>query len=182
MLGLMAFNGPGVSGAALQMLNHGLSTGALFLLVGMLYERRHTKKIAEFGGLATSMPLYTTLFFLILFSSIALPGTNGFVGEFLILLGAFQTIPAFAVAATTGVILSAVYMLWMAGRVFFGPIVREENRNLPDLSLREGATLFPILVLIFWIGLAPGFLLTKINPSVDKFLENVRTHGKAIEH
>ncbi len=170
VLGLFSLNAQGVSGATLQMINHGLSTGGLFFLVGMLYERRHTKLIADFGGLATSMPLYSTCFFIMLFSSIALPGTNGFIGEFLILLGSYQTHPILTTVATSGVIFAAIYMLWMAQRVFLGKVT-PKNQNIADLSLREGVVLLPIIVLIFWIGFAPGFLLDKINPTTEVFLK-----------
>lgn len=173
VLGILSLNPQGVMGASLQMLNHGISTGALFLLVGMIYERRHTKEIAAFGGLASSMPLYTVIFLIVTLSSIALPGTNGFVGEFLILLGAFKAKPGYAIAASTGVVLGAVTMLWMVKRVFFGPIRSEENRRIVDLSVREVVVMAPLILLIFVIGFAPGFLTRKMEKSVDKFIDRV---------
>lgn len=171
VLGLVSLNPQGVMGAQLQMINHGISTGALFLLVGMIYERRHTREILEFGGLATSMPLYAFLFLIITLSSIALPVTNGFVGEFLILSGSFKADPVIASVASSGVILGAVVMLWMVKKVFFGPLTREANKVLADLSLREVAVLVPLVILIFWIGIAPGFLTRKMEKSVTQFIE-----------
>jgi NADH-quinone oxidoreductase subunit M len=170
VLGIASGTSLGISGATLQMVNHGLSTGALFLLVGMIYERRHTRMINDFGGLATPMPLYALIFILVTLSSLGLPGTNGFVGEFLILLGVFERAPLFSALGAFGVVLAAVYLLWMIRRIFFGSLMREENRGLKDLSLREVGVLVPILILILWIGVAPGFLLDKINPTVDRFI------------
>jgi NADH-quinone oxidoreductase subunit M len=171
MLGLMSLTPQGVMGASIQMINHGISTGALFLLVGMIYERRHTREIAAFGGLAAPMPLYAVLFLVVTLSSIALPATNGFVGEFLILLGSFKANPVTASLAATGVVFGAAVMLWMVKKVFFGPVTLEENRALADLSLREVAVLVPLIVLIFWIGTGPGFLTKKMEKSVAKFIE-----------
>jgi len=178
MLGLASLTEQGVMGATLQMVNHGISTGALFLLVGMLYERRHTRQIRDFGGLATPMPLFATFFLIVSFSSMGLPGTNGFVGEFLILLGTFKVYPIFAAVAGIGVILAAVYLLWMIRRVFFG-VVREENRGLKDLSLREVVVMVPLIIMIFWIGIAPGFLLDKMGTSVERFI-NLATRPAAV--
>jgi NADH-quinone oxidoreductase subunit M len=155
MLGLFALNGPGIAGAVLQMINHGLSTGALFLLVGIIYERRHTRLIAEYGGLSAVMPRYATIFLIITMSSIGLPALNGFVGEFTILVGAFDRNWLWALAGAIGIVLGAAYMLWMYQRVFFGPLTNPENRNLPDLDKRELAYLVPIVLLCFWIGLYP---------------------------
>lgn len=176
ILGIMSGTTQGVMGASLQMINHGISTGALFLLVGMIYERRHTRQIAAFGGLATPMPLYTVLFLLVTVSSIGLPATNGFVGEFLILMGSFKANPVTAALAATGVIFGAIAMLWMVKKVFFGPVVHEENKTLSDLSFREVAVMLPLIVLIFWIGVAPGFLTRKMEKSVDRFVDRV-AHG-----
>jgi len=170
MLGLVTLNMQGVEGGVLQMVNHGLSTGALFILVGIVYERRHTRMIADFGGLARSLPLFAVFFMIVTLSSIGLPGLNGFVGEFLILLGAFQKSVLLAVLAASGVILAAVYMLWMFKRVMFGPLDKEENKNLKDLSLREVATLVPIVVLVLWIGIYPQTFLRKMDRSVEAFL------------
>lgn len=163
MLGMFAFTDMGMQGSLYQMLNHGVSSGALFLVVGIIYERRHTRQISEFGGLATPMPLFSTLFLIIAFSSIGLPLLNGFVGEFLILIGTFNSAYSryFAAFATTGVILSAVYMLWMVQRVVFGEITKEKNRTLPDLNLREKFVLIPLVILIIFMGVYPSFFLDR---------------------
>ena len=155
MLGLFTFTAQGLSGGILQMVNHGLSTGALFLLVGMIYERRHSRLIADFGGLWAVVPVFSAILMLVMFSSIGLPGLNGFVGEFLILVGAFQWSRAAAVLGTAGIVFAAVYLLWMYQRVVFGELRHDENRRLPDLNAREIWTLVPILVLIVWIGVYP---------------------------
>lgn len=173
MLGMFAFNLQAMNGSILQMINHGLSTGALFLLVGMLYERRHTRQIADFGGVARVMPVYAFFFGLVTMSSIGLPGLNGFVGEFLILLGSFLSVPLYAVIATGGVILAAAYMLWMFRRVMFGPLEGEENRKLIDLGLREKVVLVSICLPIIWIGVYPDPLLRRIEPSVSQLLQEV---------
>src|SRR5262249_21684713 len=144
-----------VVGGILQMVNHGLSTGALFLLVGMIYERRHSRLIADFGGLWAVVPVFSALLLFVSLSSIGLPGLNGFVGEFLILVGTFQVSWKFATAGTLGIIFAAVYMLWMYQRVAFGEVRHPEVRRLLDLNARELATLIPILVLIVWIGVYP---------------------------
>jgi NADH-quinone oxidoreductase subunit M len=165
VLGIMALTEESMQGSVLQMINHGLSTGALFLLVGMLYDRRHTKLIADFGGLARVMPLFASLYMIVMLSSAGLPGLNGFVGEFLILLGTFNSdvlgTPWFAVLASLGVILAAVYLLWSYQRVFFGVVTKEENRALKDLNVREVAVLVPIIVFIVWIGFFPSTFLDK---------------------
>ena len=171
MLGLCVLDFQGVEGSIIQMVNHGLSTGALFILVGMIYERRHTRMIADFGGVSKSMPVFAVLFMIITLSSIGLPGLNGFVGEFLILLGAFKKNVTFAVFAASGVILAAVYMLWMFKRAMFGPLDKEENKSLKDLNAREVATLIPIIVLVVWIGIYPQPFLRKMDRSVEGFLE-----------
>jgi NADH-quinone oxidoreductase subunit M len=173
MLGLFTFTVQGISGGILQMLNHGFSTGALFLIVGMLYERRHTRMIEEFGGLSKVMPIYATFFMIVTLSSIGLPGLNGFVGEFLILLGTFKVNVTYAVFAATGVILSAVYMLWMFQRVMFGEITKEENRNLKDLSLREIIVLIPIILFIIQIGVYPKPFLSRMEPTVKNLIAHV---------
>jgi NADH-quinone oxidoreductase subunit M len=173
MLGLFAFNRQGLEGSLFQMLNHGLSTGALFLLVGMLYERRHTRTIAEFGGLARSMPLFAAVFIVVTLSSIGLPGLNGFVGEFLILLGAFKEARPYAIVGATGVVLGAVYMLWTAQRVLFGAIHKPENRSLPDLTRRELAVLAPILGLIVLLGVYPRIVLEPMHDAVGDLMAHV---------
>ncbi|MBF0491274.1 MAG: NADH-quinone oxidoreductase subunit M [Deltaproteobacteria bacterium] len=174
MLGLLSLTTQGVQGAVYQMLNHGISTGALFLLVGMIYDRRHTRLVSEYGGIAKVMPLYSIFFLIVTFSSIGLPGTNGFVGEFLILLGSFQTQPWAATIAASGVILAAVYMLWMVQRVFFGPLKNPKNEGLKDLGLRETAILLPLIVLIFWMGVYPKPIFQKMEVSVNQFLSQVK--------
>jgi NADH-quinone oxidoreductase subunit M len=171
MLGLYAMNPQGFAGAMLQMLNHGVSTGALFLLVGVIYERRHTRMIADFGGLWKPLPVYASVFLVVMLSSIGLPGTNGFVGEFLVLLGAFRTQAWWAVVAASGVILSAVYMLWMFQRVMFGPVTRPENEKLSDLSLRERLVFAPLIILIVWMGVMPQPFLDRVQPSLDHVLQ-----------
>ncbi|MBI3538050.1 MAG: Fe-S-binding domain-containing protein, partial [Chloroflexi bacterium] len=170
MLGLFAFNVQGMSGGILQMVNHGLSTGALFLLVGMLYERRHTRLIADFGGIAKSMPIYAAFFLLVMFSSVGLPGLNGFVGEFLILTGAFRANAWYAAFAASGVVLSAIYLLWMYQRVMHGPITNDANKTLNDLSVREIILLAALVVFIIWIGVYPATFLEPIQASVMNLL------------
>ena len=170
MLGMFALNVEGLEGSILQMLNHGVSTGALFLLVGMIYSRRHTREIAAFGGIAKPMPVYAALFGITVMSSIGLPMLNGFVGEFLILLGAFQASPGFASAATFGVVLAAVYLLWMYRRVFFGPVENPENRGLIDLDLREKLVMAAMIVPMFWIGIHPDTFLRRLHPPVLELL------------
>jgi NADH-quinone oxidoreductase subunit M len=174
MLGLVAITAEGVTGSVYQMLNHGVSTGALFLLVGMLKERRHTRLIADYGGIAKQVPWIATAFLIVTFSSIGLPGTNGFVGEFLILSGTWLSrLPApgwHAALAATGVVLGAVYMLFLVQRVFFGKLDNPENRHLPDLSVREAFVIVPMLVLIAVMGLLPGPFLDPARPAVDRFI------------
>jgi NADH-quinone oxidoreductase subunit M len=174
MLGLMALTAEGLTGGVYQMLNHGVSTGALFLLVGMLYERRHTRLIAEYGGIAKQVPALTTCFVIVTLSSVGLPGTNGFVGEFLILsgtwLGLMPNTALIAGFATTGVILGAVYMLLLVERVFFGPLENEHNRHLPDLSFREWVVIAPMLLLVAVMGLVPQPFLRPAKPAVDRLL------------
>jgi NADH-quinone oxidoreductase subunit M len=179
MLGLFALNTQGIQGGILQMVNHGLSTGALFLAVGMLYERRHTREISEFGGLSAVMPWFAAGFLVICLSSLALPGLNGFVGEFLILLGAFRMNPYVAGVAATGVILAAVYLLWMYQRVMFGPVTNEKNRGLRDLTPREFWTLAPVIALIIWIGVYPNPFLRKLDVSVDELMERMNSRTLA---
>lgn len=178
MLGVFAFNVQGLEGGIIQMVNHGISTGALFLVVGMLYERRHTRLIADFGGLTKQMPVFATLFLIITLSSIGLPGLNGFVGEFLILVGAFKSRILYASIATSGIILASVYMLWMFQRVMFQEITHEENKTLKDVNKREIVILIPIIVMIFWIGVYPNSFLRKMDFSVNHLLKQIgeKTH------
>jgi NADH-quinone oxidoreductase subunit M len=179
MLGLFAFNLQGIEGGILQMINHGVSTGALFLIVGILYERRHTRLIEEFGGLSKVLPVYATIFLIVTLSSIGLPGTNGFVGEFLILLGAFKTTRVLTVFAASGVILAAVYMLWMFQRVMFGKVTNEKNLRLRDLNGREVAYLLPLLVMVFWIGVYPQTFLRKMDASVSAVVTRIEAKRQA---
>jgi NADH-quinone oxidoreductase subunit M len=155
------------------MINHGLSIAALFLLVGFLYERRQTREISDFGGTAKAMPVHAAFFGIVIFSSIGLPMLNGFVGEVLILVGAFLHSPGAAIVAATGVVLSAAYMLWMYRRVAFGPVEHPENRSLIDLSLREKAIMLVMVIPIFWIGIYPDPFLRRIEPSVIEVLRLV---------
>ncbi len=173
VMGIFAFNAVAMKGALLQMINHGLSTGALFLIVGMIYERRHTRLIEEFGGLARIMPAFATLFLIVTLSSIGLPGLNGFVGEFLILQGTFMKHKVFAILGASAVIFAAVYMLWMFQRVMYGEVTNPKNAVLKDLSPREWAVLLPILLLIFWIGLYPAPFLRTTEASVNRLLQQV---------
>ena len=174
ILGIFALNTTAVQGAIIQNINHGLSTGALFLIVGMIYDRRHTRMISEFGGLAGVMPVFAVMFLIATLSSIGLPGLNGFVGEFLILMGAFNSEVLdniwFGVLATTGVIMAAVYMLWMFQRVMFGPVTKEENKNISDLNAREIGLLVPVMVFIVWIGIYPSYFTGFSEVQVEKML------------
>ena len=172
VLGLCALNVQGVQGAVYQMLNHGVSTGGLFMVVGMLSDRRHTRLISEYGGLKGVVPRLVAAFLLITLSSIALPGMNGFVGEFLILLGAFRWDPRLAAVAATGVILSAVYMLWMFQRVNYGPVTAK-NRDLPDLTPREWGLMVPTIAMAIVMGVVPGFFLRPMEPAVRRVVERV---------
>ncbi|MDY0270547.1 NADH-quinone oxidoreductase subunit M [Trichloromonas sp.] len=181
MLGIFAMNSQGWSGGIIQMINHGVSTGALFLIVGFIYERRHTRAINEFGGLAKQMPVFATIFMIITLSSVGLPGTNGFVGEFLILMGAYESeLRWFGVFATTGVILAAVYMLWMFQRVMFGELSNPANQKLKDLSAREVALMLPLLLFVFWIGLYPNTFFEKMNPAVDNLIQQVKVKQQVV--
>jgi NADH-quinone oxidoreductase subunit M len=175
MLGLMALSAEGLTGGVYQMLNHGVSTGALFLLVGMLYERRHTRLISEYGGIAKQVPWLATAFVVVTLSSVGLPGTNGFVGEFLILSGTWlsrlRSSAVFATFAATGVILGAVYMLLLVEKVFFGKLTNEHNRHLPDLTVREGFVLVPMIALIVVMGIVPQPFLAPAKPAVDRLVQ-----------
>ena len=172
MLGMLALTAEGASGSAFQMLNHGLSTGALFLLFGLLYARRHSRLMADYGGIAKVMPVFAAFFLVVTFSSIAVPGTNGFVGEFLVLLGTFKSsLPtSMGLVAGTAVVLGAAYMLWMVQRVFFGPLTHGENQHLVDLRPPEVAAVLPFVVLVLVLGLHPQPFLERLAPAADHFV------------
>ena len=176
MLGIAGLSTIGVTGAVYQMLNHGVSTGALFFLVGMLYDRRHTRLISEFGGLRAAMPWYFAMFLLISLSSIAMPGTNGFVGEFLILMGAWSASPKLVAVASLGVILAAAYILWMVKRVFYGELRNPKNQGLPDLSPRETAVLLPLVALAIVMGVLSPAFTRRIEPSAEALVRRVHAH------
>jgi len=175
VLGIFAFNTIAVQGAVIQMINHGLSTGALFLMVGMIYDRRHTRMIRDFGGIAKSVPLFAVLFLIATMASIGLPGLNGFIGEFFILIGSFNSNlydhTIFAVVAALGVILAAIYMLWMVQRVMFGPLTSDENRSMKDLNARELGLLIPLVLFMIWIGVRPADFTRYSENWVDHSLE-----------
>jgi len=174
LLGLFAFTLPAVQGATLQMVNHGLSTGALFLLVGMLYERRHTRAIDEFGGIGQVAPVYAGVFLIVALSSLGLPGLNGFVGEFFILLGSYRTAPLASVLGTFGVVGAALYLLWAYQRTFHGPVTSDSNRVLKDLTMRERVVLAPLVAMIVLIGVWPQPFLSRMEPSVQRAISAVR--------
>jgi NADH-quinone oxidoreductase subunit M len=180
VLGIFALQQSAIEGSILQMVNHGISTGALFLLVGVIYERRHTRKLADYGGLGGVMPVYATFFIIAVLSSVGLPGLNGFVGEFLILSGTFKTSPRAATLAATGVILAAIYLLWLVQKVFFGPITNEENRHVKEIAWNEVAAMVPLVVLMVWIGVHPNTFLRKMTPSVQQLLTTVQNRGGAV--
>jgi NADH-quinone oxidoreductase subunit M len=173
VLGIFAFNMQGMQGATLQMLNHGLSTGALFLLVGMIYDRRHTRQIADFGGLAHVCPVYAAAFLVVTLSSIGLPGLNGFVGEVLILMGSFAGSRTFGALAALGMILGAVYMLWMYQRVFLGKLENPDNAAVRDIGIREKLILLPIVLVMLWIGVYSKPFLTRMEASIRQVQQRI---------
>ncbi len=184
VLGIFALNTTAVQGAVIQNINHGLSTGALFLLVGMIYDRRHTRLISDFGGLSSVMPKFAVMFMLATFASIGLPGLNGFVGEFLILMGSYNSVALnsgwYAILATSGVILAAVYMLWMFQRVMFGQVTNDENKDLEDLNPREFGLLVPVMIFIIWIGVYPKLFTGYSERHVHTMLEQSKIKGDVI--
>jgi NADH-quinone oxidoreductase subunit M len=173
MIGMFSFNNQGIAGSILQMINHGLSTGALFLIVGMIYERSHTRIIDKFGGVSKVMPIFWGFFMIVTLSSIGLPLTNGFVGEFLIILGVFKVSKISAALTATGVILGAIYMLWMFKRVMYG-VPNEKVQKFKDLDLREIIVLVPIIIMIFWIGIYPDTFLSRMQESINMVLSYLR--------
>lgn len=179
VLGIFSFTQLGVSGAVYQMLNHGVSTGALFMLLGMMYDRRHTYEMSEYGGLATPMPVFATFFAFIMLSSVGLPLLNGFIGEFLILSGAFQAKQLYGILAATGVIWSACYLLWMYQRVFYGPVTNPVNARLRDMDARERVSMWPLAIAALVMGVAPTLWLHSIDPSVAGALKQYSTGTQA---
>jgi NADH-quinone oxidoreductase subunit M len=174
MLGIWGVTVISVQGALMVMISHGISTGALFLLIGMIYERRHTRMIADYGGIARVVPLFSLILTVVALSSIGLPGLNGFVGEFLVLLGSFRAYPWATGIATTGVIFAAAYLLWALQRMIFNRLDNPENERLTDLTPRELAVLVPLIVGIVWLGLFPGPVLRRMEPATQRFVEAVQ--------
>jgi NADH-quinone oxidoreductase subunit M len=173
MLGMFALNPMGLKGSVLQMINHGISTGALFLLVGIIYERRHTRMIADYGGLAKQMPMYATLFLIAALSSLGLPGLNGFIGEFTILLGVANKSIVWASFASAGIVLGAAYLLWLYQRVFWGPLDNPANKNVPDVNRRELGLLLALVILMVWIGIKPAVFFDVIEEPVNYIVRKV---------
>jgi NADH-quinone oxidoreductase subunit M len=179
MLGMFALNGPGLNGSILQQINHGVSTGALFLIVGMIYDRRHTREIAQFGGLSSVMPTYAIVFLIMTMSSIGLPLLNGFIGEFTIMAGALKANLWYAVAGGAGIVLGAAYMLWLYQRTMFGKLDNPANQNLQDLSVRELATIVPLIIMAFWIGLYPAPFFRALDKPVAKLVAGIQAVSPA---
>jgi NADH-quinone oxidoreductase subunit M len=175
MLGMFALNPVGIVGSIVQQINHGISTGALFLIVGIVYERRHTREISEYGGLSKVMPVFAAVFLIMTMSSIGLPALNGFIGEILILQGVFVRDRMWAVFAASGIVLGAAYMLWLYQRTMFGKIENPKNERLTDLSLREFATFVPLLILAVWIGIYPSPFIRRLDTSVARVMARVNS-------
>jgi len=175
MLGIFALTVQSVQGALMVMINHGLSTGALFFLIGMIYERRHTRLIESYGGIARVVPLFATLLTLVSLSSIGLPGTNGFIGEFLVLIGAFRTTPILTVIATTAVIIAAAYLLWAIQRILFNSLDKPENEHVTDLNRREMILMAPLVAGIIWLGVYPAPVLRRMEVSAERFVRLVES-------
>jgi NADH-quinone oxidoreductase subunit M len=170
MLGIFAMNAEGIGGSVFQMLSHGIVSGALFMLVGVIYDRRHTKMMDEFGGIAAVMPKYAVIFGIMLMASVGLPLTIGFVGEFLVLIGFYQVSPIMTVLAGTSIIIGSVYMLTLFKKSFFGPVTKEENKNLKDLDAKETWSLIPLVAIVVWLGVYPKPILDPIDNSVKAML------------
>jgi NADH-quinone oxidoreductase subunit M len=177
MLGIFALTVQSVQGALMVMINHGISTGALFLLIGMIYERRHTRLIEAFGGIARVVPMWAAMLTIVTFSSIGLPGTNGFIGEYLVLIGSFRTEPVLTLVATTVVIISAAYLLWAIQRILFNPLDKPENEHIPDLNRRELAVMIPLIACIVWLGVYPAPVLRRMEGASTRFVSTV-TNGR----
>jgi NADH-quinone oxidoreductase subunit M len=190
MLGIWGGTLQSIQGSLMVMISHGFSTGALFLLVGMMYERRHTRLIDDYGGIARVMPLFSLVFTVVALSSIGLPGLNGFVGEFLVLVGSFGAFPIATVLATTGVIFAAAYLLWALQRIIYNRLDNPENERMADLDRRELAVMVPLLVGIVWLGLYPAPVLRRMEPAAQRYLQlaqptrvvqPVAVHGSTVE-
>jgi NADH-quinone oxidoreductase subunit M len=164
-----------VQGALMVMIGHGISTGALFFLIGIIYERRHSRLIADYGGIAKVVPIYATLLTIVALSSIGLPGTNGFIGEFLVMVGSFKTRPIATTISAIGVILAAAYLLWAIQRIIYNPLDKAENRALTDLNWREIGLMAPLVFVILWMGVYPKPVLNRMEASVTRFVEQVET-------
>ena len=177
MLGIFALTVQSVQGALMVMINHGLSTGALFFLIGMIYERRHTRMIAAYGGIARVIPMFSAILVFVSLSSIGVPGTNGFIGEFLVLIGAFKTYPPLAVVAASSVIIAAAYMLWAVQRILFNPLDKAENEHIPDLNRCELLLLAPLLFCIVWLGVYPAPVLRRMQPAAENFVNIVQSRA-----
>jgi NADH-quinone oxidoreductase subunit M len=177
MLGIFALTVQSVQGALMVMISHGVSTGALFFLIGMIYERRHTRAIASYGGIARVVPLFAAMLTLVALSSIGVPGTNGFIGEFLVLLGAFRTFPFLALVATTAVIFAAAYLLWAIQRILFNPLDKPENEHIPDLNRRELAIMVPLAAAIIWMGVYPAPVLRRMEGAAVRFVQQVEARS-----
>ena len=173
MLGIFALSVQSVQGALMVMINHGISTGALFFLIGMIYERRHTRLIEDYGGIAKVMPMFAAILALVTFSSIGVPGTNGFIGEFLVLIGSFRSYPVLTFIASTAVIISAAYLLWAIQRILFNPLDKPANEHVPDLNRRELLLLAPLVAAIIWLGVYPKPVLDRMQPAAERFVQQV---------
>ena len=181
MLGIFALTVQSVQGALMVMINHGISTGALFFLIGMIYERRHTRLIDAYGGIARVVPMFAAILTIVTFSSIGVPGTNGFIGEFLVLLGSFRTQPVLSLIATTAVIFSAAYLLWAIQRILFNPLDKPENEHIPDLNRRELAVMIPLVAAIVWLGVYPAPVLHRMEGAAEKFVSEVDARRNALD-
>jgi NADH-quinone oxidoreductase subunit M len=177
MLGIFALTVQSVQGALMVMINHGLSTGALFFLIGMIYERRHTRLIEAYGGIARVVPMFAALLVFVSLSSIAVPGTNGFIGEFLVLLGAYRTHPILALVAATSVIIAAAYLLWAVQRIVFNRLDKTENEHVPDLNRRELLLMAPLVACIIWLGIYPAPVLRRMQPAAEQFVRTVQSRA-----
>jgi NADH-quinone oxidoreductase subunit M len=175
MLGIFALTLQSVQGAMMIMINHGISTGALFLLIGIIYERKHSRAIAAYGGIARVVPMFAALLTLVSLSSIGLPGTNGFIGEFLVLVGSFDAYPVLTTIATTGVIFAAAYLLWAIQRILFNPLDKKENEHIPDLNWREVSLMAPLVIVIIWLGVYPAPVLRRMETASQALVTRVQT-------